>query len=168
MDWKLPLYDILNMFMVGIIFMSGCGYLLFYGNVNIVDADTLLKIGSCSAYQSIILSVSIALIYETGLIVNRLGSIVVEPLMKISEIVSKDFDVKRFNELKSEFPILEILSREYALSRTNATIFFIFAIISIFRQNWIFSLFSIAITALFLASARKHSSRITKITTSDS
>ena len=104
-----------------------------------------------------------ALIYEIGFIINRIGSVIVESFLVRAKLIPFNNDYKRFNDRKKEYPILEILSREYALSRNTFTLFLILTLISLKQFNWLHFVILLAICTLFFFSMRKHSAKIVKL-----
>lgn len=161
MDQKVPFYNIVNMLLVGLVFI---------GFVTLVQFDQVITmltdyriIGWIDKYETIITIFFIAMIYEVGLIINRLGSVFTEPILIKLRIIEMNNDYKRFNEKKKEFPALDILSREYALSRTSVTLFAIISLVSVIKASWFVFWISIAVTILFGCSVRKFNKRITKL-----
>lgn len=158
MEVKLPIYNALNMLLTGLVF-TGEVMLLFPTwiasilkmepiNFLILEAKPLV---TCFAFAGC---------YEIGLVINRIGSITVEGLLRRFKLIPFNNDYKRFNDVKKKYPILEILSREYALSRTGIALFVILSIISIFSIHKIFVLINIAIAVVYFLSCRKHSQKI--------
>lgn len=114
-------------------------------------------------FETLVTVCIFALIYEIGFIINRIGSVIIENILLSLKLIPFDNDYKKFNERKKEYPIMEILSREYALSRNSFTLFLLLAIISLIKFNWVlFGLF-LAISVLFFFSIRKHSLKIVKL-----
>lgn len=161
MGEKIPFYNLLNMFLTGLVF-TGCNIFIFidkiilFVNSNAIDVK---KVG----FETIITICFFAVIYEIGLIINRIGSVIIEPALKKTKLIPFNDDYKKFNELRKENPILEVLSREYALARSSATLFLILSIIGITQNKWIPVVVFIATTILFIFSARKHCIKITKL-----
>ena len=110
--------------------------------------------------KTLVICFAFAGCYEIGLIINRIGSIIIEVVLRKLNLIPFENDYKRFNDVKKKYPILEILSREYALSRTGIALFVILSIISIFSVHKIFILINIAIAVVYFLSCRKHSQKI--------
>lgn len=102
----------------------------------------------------------LAISYEIGLIINRIGSVVLEPLFKKIHLIPFDNDYKKFNKVKKEYPIMETLSREYALSRTSIVLFLVLIAISILGENKLFGVPFILIAIIFYFSYKKFATKI--------
>lgn len=161
MEIKLPIYDLLNRFLIGLVFI-GCVFFIniscFSQYINKDYFETL------SIVPEIIITICIfAISYEVGFIINRIGSVVLEPLLKKIHVVPFNNDYKLFNKAKEKYPIMDILSREYALSRTSIILFFSLAIIALFGENKILSIIFVMITIVFGLSCRKFAKRIVEL-----
>ena len=161
METKIPFYNIVNMFLTGFIFIGCCMFIYISTFLDLLTADYLQKI--CIGPESIITISFFAIIYEIGYIINRIGSIVIEPLLKKTKIVPFDDDYKKFNDCKKQYPILSTLSREYALSRTSLTLFLITTVLAAFQKQWMLLLVFLVIALLFIFSCRKHAKKIVDI-----
>lgn len=156
MENKIPFYNIVNMLLTGLIF-SGILIILFAHDI--VDLYQNLNIKEFSfAFITIITFSFFAIIYEVGMIVNRLGSLLEEPL-KYFKLIPFDNDYKKFNERKKEYPILSTLSREYSLSRTSIMLFLIIAILTFIKLHY-WGFLPLAICLLFYFSCRKYAKKI--------
>lgn len=161
MEIKTPFYNVLNMFLTGFVFV-GCVMLQYLENIiRFVNSKTFAHLISVSEMVLILIIVAIA--YEIGLILNRLGSVILEPLLKITKLVPFDDRYHIFQEKAQKFPIMNTLSREYALSRTGLGEFAILAILSCIRGKYELSLVFICITIIYLLSCRKHASKIVSL-----
>lgn len=165
MEIKIPFYNILNMLLTGLVF-SGC-YVL-------IDPDwaiTIFKneiIHNLTAGPEIVITVCFfAITYEIGLIINRFGSLVIEYLMKKIPLIPFNDNYVLFNDKKKEYPIMDILSREYALSRTGISLFFILSIIALIRCRLILALVFFTVSIIYFFSCRKHASKIVKLMNSN-
>ena len=151
---KIPFYNILNMFLTGFIFL-GCFIGIFPEKTNQILTSSLVS--NLSIGSETILTVSIlAIVYGVGLTINRLGSVLVELILKGTKAIPFNDDYKMFCDAKKKYPIMDTLSREYALSRTGITLFIILTITSLFRLKWILSIIFILITVIYFFSCRKH------------
>ncbi|MBR3619986.1 MAG: hypothetical protein IKN56_00650 [Clostridia bacterium] len=161
MKIKLSLYQYLNFILTGLIFTS-CVILIFD-----VDLHQELIIDSLSEFsfsiETVILFVIIGIVYEFGLIINRIGSIFIEPIYKKLHFIKFNNNYKLFNERKDEYPILNDLSREYALSRTQISLFLIVAVLSAVNQRWLFLCFTLLLVVLFSISMYKHNKKIVEL-----
>ena len=158
---KFSIYQYLNFILTGLIF-SGCTIIVFsksIDNVTIIKSISDLSLG----IETIIMFIMIGIIYEFGLIINRIGSILIEPVYKKLHFVKFNDDYKKFNEAKKDYPILDVLSREYALSRTQISLYLILAILSIIKHQWILLIIFLLLVLLFSISMFKHSKKIVNL-----
>jgi len=153
---KIPFYNIVNMLLTGLI-LSGIIIVFYYPKI--ISEIHIDNVSTIFVYISTF--VFFAIIYEIGLIINRFGSLL-EDIFKYFRLISFNDDYKRFNEIKQEFPILEVLSREYALSRTSMTLFLVISILTIIKCI-LYSFIPIIICLLFFYSFRKYAKKIVKL-----
>lgn len=161
MEIKLPLYNILNMLLTGFVFWAGIITLYPVALMDAVTGEIFLKLSTLP--QIILLLCLGASTYEIGFILNRAGSIIVEPILikyKFSQFPKSYF---QYLEASKEFTMLEILSREYALSRTSTIEFLLLAVWSAGICKWWLGGFYFAIAVIFLFSCIKHSAKITAV-----
>ena len=156
MEMKISTYDFLNKFILGLVLI---GVVVFaYGK----EMTTILEAYQDTKDSTIIITVlsisALALAYEVGIIINRLGS-VLEDVMRKTHLISFNDDYKKFNEKKKEYPIMNTLSREYALSRNSIVLFLLISIIVFVRFSW-YGLIPVAVMLLFYYSCRKYSKKI--------
>lgn len=157
MEAKIPFYNIINMFLTGLIFLGVCIILFPNYIVNLLNND-LFK--SHNTWPEIILTVFFfAAAYEIGLIINRIGSLL-EFLLKKLKLIPFNDNYALFNETKKQYPIMSTLSREYALSRTGIVLFIILLILSIVANNCPFIIVFSIIIFVFYFSCRKHAKKI--------
>ncbi|GHV02341.1 hypothetical protein AGMMS49521_3990 [Campylobacterota bacterium] len=164
METKIPFYNLLNMFLIGLIF-TGCCIVLFNNQIyTFIESDFFQTIKEINVGLETVITISFcAIIYEIGYVVNRIGSILEDILKKSTKILPFDNDYKKFNEKKKEYPILNTLSREYALSRTSMTLFLLLTIISLFLQFLILAIIMCVLSLLFYHSMRKHAKKIVNL-----
>ena len=166
MEIEIPLYDLLNRFLIGLVFI-GCVFL-----INISSVKPYLKkdyFETLSAGSEIIITIVIfAISYEIGLVINRIGSIAIEPLLKATHLIPFDDDYKRFNTAKKQYPIMDTLSREYAFSRTSITLFVILTILSLLGENKLLSILFIMLVLVFVLSCKRFAGRIVELMKKDS
>lgn len=161
MNFKIPFYDIVNFFLTGLV--AVCGLIILVPGVpsSITNNAVISKMCDMPGDFELIISVFVfACSYEVGLVVNRIGSTVVEPILKKLKLIPFDDNYKLYNERKKEFPIMDVLSREYAVSRTGATLFFLLAFLALLGPFKAISILFLLITALFIISCRKHAAKI--------
>ncbi len=163
MDTKIPFYNLLNIFLTGLIFAGSCVVLFNTQLLNFIKSDFFNSLKGLNVGLETIITISFcAIIYEVGVIINRIGSLF-ENLLKLINAIPFDNNYKKYNEKKKEFPIMETLSREYALSRTSMTLFLIITIIAIIQHLLFFSILLFALTFLFYFSMRKHAGKIVEL-----
>ncbi len=161
METKMPFYNSLNMFLIGLVFLGGC-YVI--SPRTILELARSWKIESLGSGLSIMVNICLlALTYEIGLCINRFGSICLEPILRSASLVKFNSDYILFNEKKKEFPIMGTLSREYSFSRTNIVLFLCFSIICIINGKCCGSAFCLAMAIIFFLSCRKHAERIVEL-----
>lgn len=161
MEIKLPLYDILNIFLTGLVFIGGC-VLLFSQYIIDLLKNEIIK--GLSAGPEIVITVCVfAIAYETGLIINRIGSTIIEPIFKKTKLIPFNDDYALFNEKKKQYPIMSTLSREYALSRTGIVLFLLLAVLALFSNIKLLSIPLLIIAIIFYISCRKHAGKIVKL-----
>ncbi|MDR0920366.1 MAG: hypothetical protein LBM93_14165 [Oscillospiraceae bacterium] len=161
MEIKVPFYNIINIFLPGLVLL-GAVVLLFLDKVKVLVQE-ITDIGS--AGLEVLVTVSLfAIAYEAGYIIFRIGSIVIEPILKKLFVWTEysDFIAAKKSSDKAHDK-LETLSREYAYSRTHITLFLILIILSGVRSLWWIAFLCVLILALFIVTVRGHMKRIQKI-----
>lgn len=161
MENKIPFYNMVNMLLTGFVFIGCCIFIYFNDILNLLILHEFPKINIGS--ESIFTISFFAVVYEIGYIINRLGSIISEPILIKTKAIPFDNDYKKFSELKKEYPILNTLSREYAVARTSLTLFFIVTILAAIQSKCILALLFCLISLLFGFSCRKHAKKIVVI-----
>lgn len=165
METKIPFYNVTNIFLLGILVISSIIYVyntdiwafILYYNRRGPHISTFV--------QSLLFLFSLGIIYEVGLIVNRISSIVFEFLLKKINLIPRfDKSYYIFNQAKKEYPMLSTLSREYAVSRGHVCVWTLLAIFFMIHQRWILCLSSVILAFLFFCSMRKFSLKIETIT----
>ncbi len=171
MNIQVPFYNVLNVFLLGIIFICGISGILWESEPEIFRQIITLEIPKSWGY--IIAILVIGFIYEIGYIVNRIGSLFIEPILQ-RNIPFKNY--KGFNQLKEKNPILEVLSREYALCRGHIALWSILLIIYLLHKliiivlsqkflcKWIVLPFAmIGIIVIFCLSMKKYAQKIQQL-----
>ena len=162
MDIKFPLYNILNMFLTGFVFLA-CVIITLYPDASIEIVTKNAFINLSTVPEMILLLCFIASSYVIGLIINRVGSIVIEPILIKMKFLSFSKNYALYTKASNRITILHILSREYALSRTSAVEFIILAIWSICINKFLLSICYFTISIIFLFSCKKHSAKISTV-----
>lgn len=159
MEIKIPFYNILNMLLTGFVFI-GC-LLLQYIEEVIFFINGKLFFNLSAIDETLLIIILTAIAYEVGLILNRFGSVILEPILK--KLIPFDDRYKVFQEKAKEFPIMNILSREYALSRTGMGEFIILSIFSWKNEKYGLMLIFLIVSSIFYLSCKKHASKIVKL-----
>ena len=161
MEVKIPFYNILNMFLTGLVFIGGCVLIFPETVLSVLNNEVIKNLG---AGQEIIVTVcAFATAYEIGLIINRAGSVIVEDFFKWRKWIPFNDDYVLFNEKKKEHPIMSTLSREYALSRTGIALFLVLLILACIAREWTIAVACAVISIVYYLSCRKHSSKIVEL-----
>lgn len=161
MENKIPFYNIVNMLLTGFVFFGCCIFIYYSIIINLLTTNVIPEISIVT--ESIITIGIFSITYEIGYIINRIGSIIIEPILIKTKTISFNNNYKKFNDCSKEYPILGTLSREYALSRTSLTLFVITAILALLQKQWVLALVFLLITLLFSFSCRKHAKKILAI-----
>lgn len=158
MEMKIPFYNLLNMFLTGFVFIS-CVILQYPNELrNFISSEMFTKLTAIS--ETLLLLVVVAFAYEIGLILNRLSSVIFEPLLKYTKLIPFDNRFYIFQEKARAFPVMNILSREYAFSRTGIGEFVILSVLSAMRGKYKLTGIFICIAIIFLLSCRKQANKI--------
>ena len=72
-------------------------------------------------------------------------------------------DYKKFNVRKKAYPIMNTLSREYALSRTGVSLFLILTVLAFHHAEFAYMTVFFAISIIYCLSCRKHASKIVSL-----
>lgn len=161
MEVKIPFYNILNMFLTGLVFIGGCVVIFPEYALNVLNHEIIKNLGT--GPEIIVTVCTFAIAYEVGLIINRIGSVIIEDFLRWMKWIPFNDDYVLFNETKKQYPIMSTLSREYALSRTGIVLFLILLILSFYAHNWPIIIACSIITAVYYLSCRKHASKIVEL-----
>jgi hypothetical protein len=160
METKVPFYNVVNVFLPGLVLLGSC-VLLFLDEVKaLVQAVTNLG----STGLEVLVTVSLfAIAYEVGYIIFRIGSAVIEPLLKkmFGWAEYSDFIAAGKTSEKAHDK-LEMLSREYGYARTQITLFIALAVLTGVRTQWWFMVVCIFCVGLFTLTARGHMKKTQK------
>ena len=158
MEVKIPFYHVLNMFLTGLIFVAGLMMVYPDSAVTLLQSDIVANIDTV---PEIIVTVCVfAAAYEIGLIINRIGAVIVEPVLKAINAIPFDDDYVKYNEKKKEYSIMNTLSREFALSRTGMALFGMLLSLAVYeKKKLLIGLFLIVVIVYFL-SFRKYAHKI--------
>ena len=158
MEIKIPFYDILNMLLSGLVFVGGCVFIFPDTAITFLSSDIVKNLGA--GPEIMVVVCVFAIVYEIGLIINRIGAVILEPFLKSTKLIPFNDDYTLFNQKKKEYPIMSTLSIEYALSRTGVTLFLLLLILSAGTAKWSLVFISAIITGIYFVSCRKFAGRI--------
>jgi hypothetical protein len=163
METKIPFYNLVNMFLIGIVFVVFCSFILYGQLIDIVETYLyLLKFAK--EFTMLFSLAAIGFIYMIGLIINRFSSVVIEKILILFRFIQNiEKDYKDFNNCRKENPFLYTLSREYNLSRVSFTLWLLLTILSISFCHCILAIISLGISAIFIFSMKKFSGKIHNI-----
>ena len=161
MEIKIPFYNIVNMLLTGLVFVGGLIIIFPQYAIQLIQSDFYEKL---KTGPEVILTICIfAIAYEIGLIINRIGSVIIEPFLKKFKLIPFNDDYTLFNDKKKDYPILGTLSREFALSRTSIALFLMLSVVSILNKCCVIFISCFFITIVFYLSCKKHSSKIVEL-----
>lgn len=156
MEIKISTYDFFNKFILGLVFS---GMVIFAYRDNLISVlDVFKEIKESTIIITVFSTSALAIVYEVGIIINRLGSIL-EDIMKKIHIIPFNDDYNKFNDKKKEYSIMNVLSREYALSRNSIVLFLLISILAFIRWNW-YGFIPLAIMLMFYYSCWKYAKKI--------
>lgn len=161
METKMPFYNVLNMLLIGFILIISVCIAFPSLAVNLIKND--IVVGLSDGGDIMLMTFVFTVAYEVGYIINRLSSVLLEELFKKTKVIPYIDDYRKYNEVKKEYPVMDILSREYALSRTNIMLFLIIMVVEAFAKKFILALIAFACVTLFFFSCRKHAMKITNL-----
>ena len=75
MEIKIPFYNILNMFLTGLVFIGGCVIIFPEYTLTVLNNEIIKNLGT--GPEIIITVCAFAAAYEVGLIINRVGSVII-------------------------------------------------------------------------------------------
>jgi len=152
METKVPFYNIVNIFLPGLVFIGS--FILLFLNETKELANSVVSLDNIGL--EVLITVScFATTYEIGYIIFRIGAVMIEPILKKLfgwAIYDHFVEAKKMGAEKS----LEMLSREYGYARTQITLFVFLSIITGIKKHWILLGVCVLCVVLFLFTARGH------------
>ena len=132
MEIKVPFYNIVNILLPGLV-LIGSGVLLFLGEANGIAAQ-ISQLGSVGLEVLVTVSL-LAIAYEAGYIIFRLGAVAVEPILK-KMFGWADYNnfIKAGKTSEKAHDKLEMLSREYGFARTQIMLFVILITLTVAKS----------------------------------
>lgn len=152
---KTPFYNVANMFFVGSIFSILT--VITFGDKIVIEPKYLETAKERSVLTSAILIITM---YEFGFIINRISSLIMEPILINTKIWPKDdydIDVSEISEKNSKF---QAMITEMNLMRSHILLYTCFSVISIFLGKWLSALTFILLVAIFVFGGKKHNTKI--------
>lgn len=161
MSFKIPFYNAVNFLLTGLVFV-GCMCIIYFSKISYIFSSSIFD--KICSFPGFILGVCfISVMYEIGLIMNRIGSVFIEPFLRKIKFIEYNDNYNKYDEKSLKNPKMDILSREYVLSRTSCVEFFVLSIISLINHTWNLSILFIIAFFAFLFSTKKYAGRITKL-----
>lgn len=113
---KLENYNIFNYILPAIIFDLGCK---IYINLTFIPTNNII--------------ITAFIYYFVGLVISRIGSLIVKPLLWKFKIMNKEYSSKEFDFYKAEEkdPKIKILFTDYNMYRNFISVFFLLIIVKI-------------------------------------
>ena len=156
METKVPFYNVVNIFLPGLVFTGSCILLFLDDFKHLIASVTAIN----STGLEVLITVScFAIAYEIGYIIFR-GAKWIEKIFAKTPIWTK-YDCFVATK-KAGATSLDILSREYGFARTQITLFILLSILTGLKACWILLVLCILCIALFLWTACGHMIKIKK------
>ena len=163
----LPFYNIVNILFVGVLFCVGIGT-LFPGIIELFGSDKLVSIKTDSFLFCMI---ALTVVYEIGIVLDRLGSLVTERVLKnkkpanergfISNLIQMQWKCYHsFQKAEKHSENIKTLTREYIFSRNNLTLFAILAVVALCVGRFIHAIIFADLVILFYFSMKKHADKV--------
>ena len=157
MKGKIPFYNIVNMFFVGCVFVIFT--IPFF--IGAIDLDATKKYSEIMSNWTGIISVAaIAAMFEIGFIINRLGSIIIEPLYVILKIWPREKYDAKISEISQSNAKFQSMITELNLMRSHIMICLIILITALFLGKFLYALSMFALICIFSFGGRKHNTKI--------
>lgn len=157
MKEKIPFYNIVNMFFVGCVFVIFT--IPFF--IGAIDLDATKKYSEIMSNWTGIISVAaIAAMFEIGFIINRLGSIIIEPLYVFLKIWPREKYDAKISEISQSNAKFQSMITEINLMRSHIMICLIILIAALFLGKFLYALSMFALICIFSLGGRKHNTKI--------
>ena len=158
METKVPFYNIVNVFLPGLILIGSCMMLFLDDTKELVGRVTILD---STGFEVLITASCFAIAYEVGYVIFRLGAVAIEPALKkmFGWADYKDF-IAAGKANENAHDKLEMLSREYGYARTQITLFLALVALTGTCGKWWLMTVCLLCVALFTLTARGHIKKI--------
>ena len=165
MEAKIPFYNIVNIFLPGLVLIGSC-VMLFLDKIKDFT-EQIAQLGS-AGLEVLVTVALIAIAYEVGYVIFRLGASIIEPILKKMFGWAEYSDFIAAGKVSTEaHDKLEMLSREYGFARTQIMLFItlsaligVNALITKIVAQWILCVFCVACVVLFVLTARSYMIKI--------
>ena len=101
--------------------------------------------------------------FEIGFVINRISSILVEPILIKFKIWPRDGYSIDISEISQSNPKFQSMITEINLMRSHIFIYFVSCIMSFFLRKMEFSIISFFLIIVFVFGGRKHNNKINTI-----
>ena len=154
METKVPFYNIVNIFLPGLVFLGSCVF-LFLDEVSAL-VQAVVNLGS-TGFEVLVTVALFAIAYEIGYILFRIGTVAIEPLLKkiFGWAAYEDF-LAAGKTGEKEYDKLDMHSREYGYALTHITLLIVLTILTGIRTQWWIMVGCIICVALFIFSVQSH------------
>lgn len=153
---KIPFYNIVNMFFVGVVFSLGLLSLL-YMNIPwdwIKENSTIL-----SQWSILISAIVIVAMYEIGFVINRMGSIIIAPIYERVFWPKGKYSID-VSEIAQSNPRFQSLITELILMRSHIMMCVILFLISLVQHMWWWGVIYLGLILVFTLGGKKHNDKI--------
>lgn len=155
---KIPFYNIVNMFFVGAVFTIAV-VLLLHEKINIKPQ----YMAFAHDWNILVSALLIIIMYEVGFIINRAGSVIIDPLLVKTEIWPRYKYGVDVSDISASNPKFQSMITELNLMRSHILIYIILLAISIVLKRYGFALLFVALIIIFILGGRKHNKKINTI-----
>lgn len=163
MNITIPFYEIVNRFLLGLIFVAGIALFHVQEIMQWLSSEPVQSLAFSAGLEIVVIVCMFALIYEIGYIINRFSSIGTEEFLILIKVWPKRSDYVQFNKAKEHYKILPVLAREYDFGKGQITLFSVLIIYALILRIWPFVLIYASIIVFFAVSGWKFSERINSL-----
>lgn len=154
---KVPFYELVNMFFVGSVFTILALFLCF----DSLPLDFVKDNSPVLAdWRFLISAVAFIAMYEVGFIINKIGSIIVAPLLSKTKIWPREEYHVDVSEIAMKNARFQSMITELTLLRSHIVMFFVLTVISLCKGKVVYTVPFVICIAIFILAGRKHNARI--------